>query len=118
MLTHAERRLGGEESFLSVEGPISAGVTPEPTRQAPLTTLVRACACAGQRICSLAEVSEFEREVERLNKLRDAVFLRGCIPWWNAAAGYAAFAVLAVVVIPLLYHPVKWCALPSECPHP
>lgn len=89
------------------------GITGLASARAESLFVLLACVRAGQRICSLAEVSEFEREVERLNKLRDAVFLRGCIPWWNAAAGYAAFSVLAIVVIPLLYHPVKWCAPPA-----
>ena len=35
---------------------------------------------AGQRICSLAEVCDMDREAERIAKLRDAVFLKGCIP--------------------------------------
>ena len=51
-------------------------------------------------------------EVERIQKLQDEVFNRGCIPWWIAAVGYMAFAVLAIIVIPFLYTPVKWCAQP------
>ena len=53
------------------------------------------------------------REAERIASLRDAVFLKGCIPRWHAAAGYAAFGALAVIVIPFLYHPVRWCATGS-----
>lgn len=49
-------------------------------------------------------------EVERIQKMQDDVFLKGCIPWWIAVAGYVGFAVLAIIVIPFLYTPVKWCA--------
>jgi hypothetical protein len=49
-------------------------------------------------------------EVERIQKLQDEVFNRGCIPWWIAVVGYVAFAALAIIVIPFLYTPVKWCA--------
>ena len=63
----------------------------------------------GQRICSLADVCDMTREAERLEALRDHIFLKGCIPRWNAFVGYALFGILAVIVIPLLYHPVKWC---------
>ena len=51
-------------------------------------------------------------EVERIQRLQDEVFNRGCIPWWIAAVGYVAFALLAIIVIPFLYTPVKWCAQP------
>lgn len=47
-------------------------------------------------------------EVERILRLQDDVFMRGCIPSWIAVVGYVAFAALAVIVIPFLYTPVKW----------
>jgi len=47
-------------------------------------------------------------EVERIQRLQDDVFLKGCIPRWIAVTGYVAFAALAIIVIPFLYTPVKW----------
>ena len=73
---------------------------------------------AGQPICSLADVCDMNREAERISCLRDAVFLKGCIPRWHAVAGYAAFGILAIIVIPFLYHPVKWCASVRFLPPP
>ncbi len=49
-------------------------------------------------------------EVERIHRMQDDVFLRGCIPTWIAVVGYAVFAALAIIVIPFLYTPVKWYA--------
>jgi hypothetical protein len=57
---------------------------------------------------TLEDVCAVQREQERIQELRDKVFLKGQIPWWIAAAGYAIFGVLAIVVIPLLYPPAKW----------
>ena len=48
-------------------------------------------------------------EVDRIHRLQDDIFTSGCIPWWIAGVGYAAFAALAIIVIPFLYTPVKWC---------
>ena len=47
-------------------------------------------------------------EVERIQRLQDDVFLKGCIPRWIAITGYVSFAALAIIVIPFLYTPVKW----------
>ncbi len=47
-------------------------------------------------------------EVERIHRLQDDTFMRGCIPWWIAGVGYVVFAALAIIVIPFLYTPVKW----------
>ena len=52
-------------------------------------------------------------EVERIQKMQDDIFEKGCIPWWVAVVGYVVFAVLAIVVIPFLYTPVRWCAAHS-----
>ena len=49
-------------------------------------------------------------EVERIQKMQDDIFLKGCIPWWVGVGGYVIFAILAIVVIPFLYTPVRWCA--------
>ena len=40
--------------------------------------------------------------------MRDEVFNKGCIPAWVGVGGSVAFAVLAIIVIPFLYTPVKW----------
>lgn len=53
-------------------------------------------------------------EVERITRLQDDVFLKGCIPRWIAITGYVIFAALAIIVIPFLYTPVKWYALCSD----
>ena len=50
-------------------------------------------------------------EVERIQKMQDDVFNKGCIPWWVGVGGYVIFAILAIVVIPFLYTPVRWCAV-------
>ena len=42
--------------------------------------------------------------------MQDDIFLKGCIPWWVGVGGYVIFAILAIVVIPFLYTPVRWCA--------
>ena len=49
-------------------------------------------------------------EVERIQKMQDDIFLKECIPWWVGVGGYVIFAILAIVVIPFLYTPVRWCA--------
>lgn len=50
-----------------------------------------------------------DREALRMQALRDQVFLKGQIPWWIAAIGYTFFGIVAIVVIPFLYPPAKWC---------
>ncbi len=57
-------------------------------------------------------------ELERVQNLRDEVFNKGCIPRWVGLGGSVVFAVLAIIVIPYLYTPVKWCvsSLPNKCP--
>ena len=47
-------------------------------------------------------------EVDRIHRLQDDIFSKGCIPWWVAAVGYTVFAALAIVGIPFLYTAVKW----------
>jgi len=47
-------------------------------------------------------------ELERVQQMRDEVFNKGCIPSWVGFGGYIGFAVLAIIVIPFLYTPVKW----------
>ena len=55
-------------------------------------------------------------EVDRIHRLQDDTFMRGCIPWWIAGVGYVVFAALAIIVIPFLYTPVKWWA-PAPLSH-
>ena len=46
--------------------------------------------------------------------MQDDIFEKGCIPWWVGVGGYVIFAVLAIIVIPFLYTPVRWyVACPS-----
>ncbi|XP_010537056.1 PREDICTED: metal-nicotianamine transporter YSL3 isoform X2 [Tarenaya hassleriana] len=39
---------------------------------------------------------------------RDEVFVRDSIPLWVAVVSYGAFSVVSVVLIPMMFHEVKW----------
>ena len=64
--------------------------------------------CAGGTMLMQHDSLVARSEVERIHRLQDDTFMRGCIPWWIAGVGYVVFAALAIIVIPFLYTPVKW----------
>ena len=81
------------------------------------------CACAVSAVSMQRESAISRTELERVQNLRDEVFNNGCIPTWVGISGSVVFAVLAIIVIPFLYTPVKWyepdqAGLPVICtPH-
>ena len=66
------------------------------------------CVLAGTAFSLQRDSVVARSEIERIQRLQDDVFNKGCIPWWIAVAGYVVFATLAIIVIPFLYIPVKW----------
>ena len=73
-------------------------------------TLICALACAVSAVSLQRESVLSRNELERVQNLRDEVFNKGCIPTWVGIGGSIIFAVLAIIVIPFLYTPVKWYA--------
>ncbi len=65
-------------------------------------------ACAVSAVSLQRESVLSRNELERVQNLRDEVFNKGCIPTWVGIGGSIIFAVLAIIVIPFLYTPVKW----------
>ncbi|XP_049366267.1 probable metal-nicotianamine transporter YSL7 [Solanum verrucosum] len=41
-------------------------------------------------------------------KIRNEYFLRDQIPNWAAAGGYAGIAVVSIIVVPMIFHSLKW----------
>ncbi|CAN4123807.1 unnamed protein product [Withania somnifera] len=41
-------------------------------------------------------------------KTRNDYFLKDQIPNWAAVGGYAGIAVLSIIVVPIIFHPLKW----------
>ncbi|KAL0875189.1 hypothetical protein Bca101_024894 [Brassica carinata] len=50
-----------------------------------------------------------EKDKQSITDLkRDEIFVRDSIPIWVAAVGYAAFSVVAIIAIPMMFPELKW----------
>ncbi|KAL8538089.1 hypothetical protein ACS0TY_000151 [Phlomoides rotata] len=53
-----------------------------------------------------AEPDDKKQSVE--DARRDEVFIRDSIPLWVACVGYAIFSIISIIIIPLMFHQLKW----------
>ncbi|WZZ32033.1 hypothetical protein YC2023_015434 [Brassica napus] len=54
-------------------------------------------------------VADSEKDKQSITNLkRDEIFVRDSIPIWVAAIGYAAFSVVAIIAIPMMFPELKW----------
>ncbi|CAN4107075.1 unnamed protein product [Withania somnifera] len=51
---------------------------------------------------------EEEEEKDDDKKIRDEYFLKDQIPNWAAVGGYAGIAVISIIVVPIIFHSLKW----------
>ncbi|KAF3565670.1 hypothetical protein DY000_02016936 [Brassica cretica] len=53
--------------------------------------------------------SNLEKDKQSIADLkRDEIFVRDSIPLWVAAVGYAAFSVVSIIAIPMMFPELKW----------
>ncbi|VFQ98703.1 unnamed protein product [Cuscuta campestris] len=51
---------------------------------------------------------EEEEEEDYDDKIRREYFLKDSIPKWAGVCGYIVLAIVSIIVVPLIFHPLKW----------
>ncbi|RAL45436.1 hypothetical protein DM860_014825 [Cuscuta australis] len=52
--------------------------------------------------------SNGEEEKDYDDKIRREYFLKDSIPKWAGVCGYIVLAIVSIIVVPLIFHPLKW----------
>lgn len=52
--------------------------------------------------------AEKDENISYTERVRNEVFLQGGVPSWVALAGYTILAIIAIIVVPILFSSVKW----------